>query len=591
MTEIKQLPPHVVNKIAAGEVVERPASMVKELIENAIDSGATRIDLILREGGTAEVRVVDNGSGIAPDQLAMAVTSHATSKIESDDDLFDVTTLGFRGEALASIGSVAHLRIRSRTAESDAGNELQVDGGAIGEVTPVAAAAGTTVAVSDLFFNTPVRRKFLRTIRTELGHCTEIFTRLSLAHPYIHFSLTHEERLLHDLPPVADLRERIAHFFGRPLADKLLKIDSREGEIEITGYVAHPQESRPNTKIQYLLLGGRFIRDRSLQHALGEAYRGLLLRGRYPICFLTLRMPTDQVDVNVHPTKLEVRFRNAQELYRQLLSAIRNRFLEENLNTTLAPLQPEGAPVERTVRLPLSPNPTALQPETVHTAASNFSSTPRPHMEIQPDISPTTVSTEVDRPRYGEPIPAIQVMHRYLIAESDDTVIVMDQHALHESILYEKLRKKVLAGPIDRQPLLVPEPIDLAAEEAAVLIERRETLLTLGIEIEPFGGETVLLTALPALLACENRGDLLRSLATQLAQPEGQANRRDLIDDLLHMISCKAAIKAGDVLAPAEIQDLVTQRADSDVAHHCPHGRPTTLVLTREDLDRQFLRT
>ena len=279
MTEIKQLPPHVVNKIAAGEVVERPASMVKELIENAIDSGATRIDLILRESGTAEVRVVDNGSGIAPDQLAMAVTSHATSKIESDDDLFDVTTLGFRGEALASIGSVAHLRIRSRTAESDAGNELQVDGGAIGEVTPVAAAAGTTVAVSDLFFNTPVRRKFLRTIRTELGHCTEIFTRLSLAHPHIHFSLTHEERLLHDLPPVADLRERIAHFFGRPLADKLLKIDSREGEIEITGYVAHPQESRPNTKMQYLLLGGRFIRDRSLQHALGEAYRGLLLRG------------------------------------------------------------------------------------------------------------------------------------------------------------------------------------------------------------------------------------------------------------------------------------------------------------------------
>lgn len=606
MPEIKQLPPHVVNKIAAGEVVERPASMVKELVENAIDAGADRIAVTLREGGTAEVRVVDNGCGISPEQLLLAVTSHATSKIESDDDLFDVATLGFRGEALASISSVAHLNIRSRIATSDAGAELQVDGGAIGTVRPTAAAVGTTISVSDLFFNTPVRRKFLRTIRTELSHCTETITRLALAHPQIHFSLTHDDRLLHDLPPVTELRDRIAHFHGQPLADGLLEINSQEGDITLTGYVAHPQNSRSNNKMQYLLLRGRFIRDRSLQHAVSEAYRGLLLRGRYPICFLQIQMPADQVDVNVHPTKLEVRFRDSQRLYRQMLSALRSRFLKANLNATLEPLGSVSPATEQTASLPFqSPThrnniPNRPIPVAIHQrhSGSTLAETVTDKTEAIRDTFPESpgkkpvqdpAQTAIHHPL--GPAPAIQVMDRYLIAENDNTVIVMDQHALHESILYEKLRAKMLSGPLDRQPLLVPEPVDLAADEAAALIDQRETLAQLGIEIEPFGGETVLLTSLPSLLAKQNRGKLLQSLAHQLASPGGTAERRDLLDELLHMIACKAAIKAGDVLATEEIQDLIAQRSESTMSHHCPHGRPTTLVLTREDLDRQFLRT
>jgi DNA mismatch repair protein MutL len=612
MQEIKQLPPHVVNKIAAGEVVERPASMVKELVENAIDAGADRVDVVLREGGTAEVRVVDNGCGISPDQLLLAVTSHATSKIQSDDDLFDVSTLGFRGEALASIGSVAHLKLRSRVATSDAGAELQVDGGTMGTVTPTAAAVGTTVSVSDLFFNTPVRRKFLRTIRTELGHCTETLTRLALAHPQIHFSLTHDDRLLHDLPPVPELRDRIAHFFGQPLAEGLLEISSQEGDILVTGYVAHPQNSRSHTKMQYLLLGGRFIRDRSLQHALSEAYRGLLLRGRYPICFLQIEMPTDQVDVNVHPTKLEVRFRDGQRLYRQMLSALRTRFLKANLNATLAPLESAPHFTKQTASLPLSTAsgsrdgmPNRAIPVNLHERGNPSSAAQDTSGESEADHAAFSASAFSDATRNdvahtaGHPVnteqlatvPAIQVMDRYLIAESDNAVIVMDQHALHESILYEKLRKKILSGPLDRQPLLVPEPVDLSADEAAALLDQRETLSQLGIEIEPFGGETVLLTGLPSLLAKQNRGKLLQSLAAQLASPGGTAERRDLLDELLHMVACKAAIKAGDVLATEEIQVLIAQRTESKTSHHCPHGRPTTLVLTREDLDRQFLRT
>ena len=290
MPEIKQLPPHVVNKIAAGEVVERPASMVKELVENAIDAGADRIDVVLREGGTAEVRVVDNGCGISPDQLLLAVTSHATSKIQSDDDLFDVSTLGFRGEALASIGSVAHLKLRSRVATSDAGAELQIDGGTIGTVTPTAAAyrhvrfgfgslfqytSPPEVSPHDPYGTRPLHRN------TDAARLWPILRFIFHSRTMTVYCMTYR--------PLPELRDRIAHFFGQPLAEGLLEISSQEGDIAVTGYVAHPQNSRSHTKMQYLLLGGRFIRDRSLQHALSEAYRGLLLRGRYPICFLADR--------------------------------------------------------------------------------------------------------------------------------------------------------------------------------------------------------------------------------------------------------------------------------------------------------------
>jgi DNA mismatch repair protein MutL len=606
MSQIKQLPPNVVNKIAAGEVVERPASIVKELVENAIDAGAGRIDVILREGGTEQVRVVDDGCGIPPAELALAVTSHATSKIRSDDDLFHIDTLGFRGEALASIASVARLRLRSRMSQRNDGAELEAHGGKRENVVPCGGATGTTIDVKDLFFNTPVRRKFLRTTRTELGHCSEAFTRLALAHPAIHFSLRHNDRLLHDLPPVETWRDRIAVFFGRPLADGLMEVASTEGNVEISGYVAHPQHSRSHARMQYLLLGGRFIRDRSLQHALGEAYRGLLLRGRYPICFLRIDLPADQVDVNVHPTKLEVRFRDARGLYRQLLATLRNRFLDADLTTSLEPKTAASLDDDRPLPLPLTsvrsePGSDAVElpqrstawiakaAENAPPAVAGGEQSPYRSATGQRDSIPAgTDQKPWDR---AAPITAIQVMDRYLVAESDDAVIVMDQHALHESILYEKLRNKILSGNLDLQPLLVPEPVDLTATEASAVLDAQPLLAQLGIEVEPFGGETILITSVPAMLISHNRTDLLRTLAAQLTAGAKAPDRRDLLDELLHMVACKAAIKAGDRLEPEEIQDLLEQRSVVSGSHHCPHGRPTTLVFTREDLDRQFLRT
>ena len=346
LPDIQQLPPNVINQIAAGEVIERAASVVKELMENAIDAGATRIDVSVEGGGSELARVADNGCGMGPEQLPLAVASHATSKIRTADDLFRVGTLGFRGEALASIASVSRLTLRSRPAEAEAGAELEVVAGQAGDLVPCGCPTGTTIEVRQLFFNTPVRRKFLKTPQTELGHVTEAFTRLAIAHPALHFTLRHNQRSLYDLPPTDRWLERIGKFFGQELSENLIWVESRDDQVQLSGYVAHPSQSRSHPRMQYLFLNGRHIRDRALQHALGEAYRGLLLTGRYPISFLWFHMPAELVDVNVHPTKLEVRFQDGGRLYSQLLGTLRTRFLTTDLTSKLAPRESESAGVD-----------------------------------------------------------------------------------------------------------------------------------------------------------------------------------------------------------------------------------------------------
>ncbi len=291
MPEIRQLPPSVINKIAAGEVIERPASVVKELLENAVDAGATRIDVSIAQGGMELIRVADNGCGMRADQLPLAVASHATSKINDADDLFRVGTLGFRGEALASIAEVSQLTIRSRTGDADGGAELEVFGGRLAGPTPCGCPVGTVIEIKNLFFNTPVRRRFMRTTQTEMSHAAEAFTRIALAYPQIHFTLRHNEKTLHDLPPCDDWRQRIATLCGSDLSAGLIPVNGRDEEIQLSGYVADPQLNRAHNRLQYFFLNGRHIRRQALQHALGEAYRGLLLHGRYPICVLKFQMP------------------------------------------------------------------------------------------------------------------------------------------------------------------------------------------------------------------------------------------------------------------------------------------------------------
>ncbi len=347
-TRIRPLTPAMINKIAAGEVIERPASVVKELLENSLDALATRIDVEVVAGGTELIRIVDNGEGIHADDLPLAVASHATSKLQEADDLFRVHTMGFRGEALASIAEVSSFRIRSRRAEAHHGAELSVDAGRAGAPCPCGCPPGTLIEVRSLFLNTPVRRKFLKAQSTEFAHIAEQFTRVALANPHLYMSLRHGEKRVHELPVTPSVRDRLELFYGRELADDLIEIEADTGVARLWGYVAPPRHSKSTRKGQYLFLNGRYIQDRSLQHALGEAYRGLLMVGRQPIAFLFLEVPPDQVDVNVHPTKSEVRFRDAPSLYRLLLGTLRTRFLGLNFEAPLHMSRPTGLTLQAT---------------------------------------------------------------------------------------------------------------------------------------------------------------------------------------------------------------------------------------------------
>jgi DNA mismatch repair protein MutL len=637
MMAIRLLSQSLINKIAAGEVIERPASVVKELIENAVDAGATRIDVSVAQGGLEMIRVVDNGCGIASGELPLAVASHATSKLAHEDDLFHVGTLGFRGEALASIAEVSRFVLRSRTADEAGGAELEIVGGKIGEVSPCGCPVGTAVEVYNLFFNTPVRRKFLRTTQTEFGHVSEAFTRIALATPQVHFTLRHNDKQIFELAAADGPLERIARFFGRELADALIWVEGIDGDIKLRGYVAHPSQSRSHNRMQYFFLNGRYIRDRSLQHALGEAYRGLLLTGRYPIAFFTLHMPPDLVDVNVHPTKLEVRFQDSGRLYSQLLSTLRSKFLTTDLNTRVQGMGPNALaePVAHGGEPFGGEDPSGghdparaqqMRQELVDWAKGKVAdwdakalAEPVAHYEPGPtggerkplglySLDPAHLAGESRLPTgtagqaeagahgtagqasSGTHRSALQIHNRYLVTESDEGVIIIDQHALHERILYEQLKSRVSANAVETQNLLVPEPVDLSAAEAAAALENRDLLARLGMKIESFGGDTVLVVGYPAMLANINPVELLRDLLDRLATGGRQPDQRDLLDDLLHTIACKAAIKAGDRLKPEEITALLEQRHLVDDAHHCPHGRPTALVFTREELDRQFKR-
>jgi DNA mismatch repair protein MutL len=608
MPRIEQLSTSIINKIAAGEVIERPASAVKELIENAVDAGATRVDITIEEGGSHLIRVVDNGHGIAADQMELAIASHATSKIRSADDLFSVRTLGFRGEALASISEVSQMTLRSRTAEEEVGNILEINGGQRSELRPTGCPTGTLVEVRNLFYNTPVRRKYLKTVQTEMGHITEAFTRIALAYCDVHFSIKHNDRLMHDLPAVDNWKDRIAHFFGRDLAQGLIWVESEIDDVVISGYVADPTFFRSHTRMQFLFLNGRHIRDRSLQHALGESYRGLLIHGRFPIAFLKMDMPAEMVDVNVHPTKLEVRFQDSRKMYSQVLSTIRNKFLATDLT---ARVRDTGHDEEQAVsaetnqqfdfkvapassdawgigdRSPQMPDSfrQALDPTNITSATLSEQPTDPFQVSLEGPDSPAIFDST------GHSSWGIQIQNRYIITEDERGMLVIDQHALHERILYEQIRKKVLAGELEIQRLLVPEPVTLAAAECALVLEQQDRLRQLGLEVEAFGGDTVLVSSYPAMLRRVRIEELLRSVIEIMIVDGDQLDKRDLLDELMHMMSCKGAVKAGDSLTSDEIESLLEWRALCQDSHHCPHGRPTSLVFTQDELDKRFQRT
>ena len=612
MPRIRQLPPGVVAKISAGEVIERPASVVKELLENSLDAGATHIDIELEAGGSEAIRIVDDGCGINADDLPLAFASHATSKLEDAEDLFRISTMGFRGEALASIAGIAKVTIQSRARGFDEGAELRCEGGELSAVKPWGGAVGTRIEVRHLFFNTPVRKKFLKTVATELRTASEMVTKLALSHPSVGFSLRHNGRTVVEVPGNATLADRIELFFGGDIRKALLEVNTGPGLTRLTGFICDPAVDRGNAQLQYLFVNGRWFRDRSLGHAFQEAYRGLLMSGRYAVGFLFIVLPPDAVDVNVHPTKSEVRFRDNAAMYSLIRGAVKQRLLKENLIPSLTVPRgiadtdtPRRETAERIVApwetakpdatLPFRfPTPQAVAPRvpfptsTLNSASSSENKSPPEIVEGRS----FEIAFPIPEPR--TPIPdsgAFQLHDSYLVLETRDGMLVIDQHALHERILFEQLRTRIRDGKLEVQRLLVPEPVELPPVQAAAVVEAKEELAELGLDVSDFGGNTVLLSAYPSLLGRKAPRDILLAVVDELVSKERPPAKEQLLHLLMATMACKAAVKAGDPLSPEEIAHLLALRDLAEDSHHCPHGRPTSLLFSRSELDRQFKRT
>ncbi|MCH7807808.1 MAG: DNA mismatch repair endonuclease MutL [Planctomycetes bacterium] len=624
---IHVLPPLLVNKIAAGEVVERPASVVKELIDNAVDGGAGRIAVTIQDGGKQLIRVTDDGQGMSAEELRLAITPHATSKITAEEDLYAIGTLGFRGEALASISSVAKLRIVSRMPDALEGHEINVAGERVESSRSAGCPAGTTVEVRDLFFNVPARRRFLRANSTEVGHINEQFARAALAWPGIGFSLTNNDRCTHNLPPCKSRLERIAKFYSPELASALLHVEREERGVKINAYIAPPDRSRATAQWQYAYVNGRYVRDRYIQHAVKEAYRGLMEPNRHGVVFLFLSIAPTQIDVNVHPTKIEIRWADSNLIHSQVLSALRETFQRCDLTPALrtatareagtATISPQdqdrmrrelasmlksaspvppgsggshtGAPASDK---PLfSPDRGAARPATGDPTQTwrSLYSPPAPHSAD--DVVDASRFSSVSGAMDGAPAPRVIQMHNlYLVAETEDGIVIVDQHAFHERVMYEELRRKLTDGPLESQRLLLPETLNLTGEQSALLTAHAELLEKLGIEITPFGHDAIAVHSFPALLKDVDVARFMRDLLDRLAE-QPSASTEEVIHKVLDMMACKAAVKAGDVLTREEIDALMRKRHLIDKSTSCPHGRPTMLRLTKADLDRQFKRT
>jgi len=578
---IQQLPPSLVNRIAAGEVIERPASVVKELVENAIDAGARTITVEIEDGGRELIRVTDDGAGIDPADLPLAFAPHATSKLRSDEDLLKISTMGFRGEALASIGAVSQARILSRTPASDMAWEVFDRGGAISGVQAAAGNVGTTVEVRNLFHNTPARRKFLKGAATESGHVSEALLRLALPFPQISFRLVSGGRTVLDLPATTP-EQRLLSAWPQEFRERRLAIDVVDAEVRLGGIAGLPELAHPTARYQYFYLNGRHIRDRFIQHAVREAYRGLMEPGRNPAAVLLLTMPAGDVDVNVHPTKAEVRFRDSNRIHGLVLASLREKLLGSDLTPRAQAYSAQMPPGDRQdMRQRLAEffrQAQGSQP----VAGAAAPPAMMPPAEPEPALLPAPPA-----PRSA----AMQLHNCYLVTETDDGLMIIDQHALHERIMYEELMARVSRGPLESQRLLIPETVNVTPRQAALLEQIQPLLQRLGIEVAAFGPGTVAVHAFPTFLEKLEPGRFVAELLERGEQEQHDLHEEELLHELLDMMACKAAIKAGDPLSPAEIEALLQRRELIDRPSNCPHGRPTTLRLSLRDLEKQFKRT
>jgi len=580
---IQQLPSHLINQIAAGEVVERPASVVKELVENSLDAGAQAVQIDIVSGGQKLIRIRDDGKGINKAELELALSRHATSKISSLDDLEAVASLGFRGEALPSIASVARLTLCSRSLEEGSAWQVEADSGKISSPTPAAHPQGTTVEVHDLFYNTPARRRFLRTERTEFGHVEKWIRRLALSRPEIAFTLTHNQRTLLQLAAAKDedaQRHRVAKICGDAFAEQCVYIEREVEGIALAGWIALPTFNRSQPDLQYWFVNGRSISDKTLAHAVRHAYRDVLFHGRYPAYVLNLTMDPKGVDANAHPAKHEVRFRDGRRVHGVVSQAVEVALKDTRPgghDVTPIPMTRNTVFNQGTMPLPHGPSPSAVR----DTLAAYRSMATAPSLA---DIAEQT--TEV--PPLGFAV--AQLGGVYILAENRDGLVVVDMHAAHERITYEKLKQSYDDRALVRQPLLVPETISVAESEADLVEHAGAALEQLGLVVDRSGPTTLTVREVPALLRNADVESLLRDVLADLSE-SGHSNRvDDTSDDFLSTMACHHSVRANRLLTLGEMNALLREMEVTERADQCNHGRPTWTTITMSELDRLFLR-
>jgi len=603
---IRGLPVHLVNQIAAGEVIERPASVVKELVENALDAGADRVRVEVDGGGQRRIRISDNGGGIPPDELPLALAPHATSKIASLDDLEAVASLGFRGEALASIASVARMTISSRPADLDSGASIESTGGSHGDLEPFGMPPGTIIEVRDLFFNTPARRKFMKTDRTEYGHIDELLKRMALARMHVGFELRHDGRVTRNLPAANDETARAARVervCGGDFINSALTLETEHAGLRLHGWVARPEFSRSQADMQFFFVNGRLVRDRLVTHAVRQAYSDVLYSGRHPAYVLMLELDPTRVDVNVHPQKTEVRFRDGRQVHDFLFSMIHRALAETRAGATVSTGQPDAASQSS----PFGGGQSGLglgygsgsgtgargMPPGGYGPSGgggNVADSIARYAELARGAQSTAGGDEGERETPPLGFAVAQIHGVYVLAQNANGLIIVDMHAAHERITYERMKLSWQEDRIRAQPLLVPETLACSTREARALEQHGDDLKRLGFELDSAGPESIIIRAVPALLAGADKARLVRDVLSDLVELGSSKRVEQAIDELLSTAACHGSVRANRRLNIEEMNALLRDMERTERSGQCNHGRPTWVQLDMGQLDKLFLR-
>ena len=565
------------SRIAAGEVVERPASVVKELIENSLDAGAAEISVAIEKSGTSLIRVTDNGEGMEPEDMALAVERHATSKLTTEEDIFRVATLGFRGEALPSIASVSRMEIVSRPTTAATGYRIRVEGGKKAAPVVAGAPAGTTVEIRDIFFNTPARRKFLKSFATELSHVCDAVNRMALAFPEVHFRLGHDGRNIANYAAVSAGRDRLHQVLGREIAKGLIPFSWVRGQIKAHGYLSAAPTSFPNSRYLMTYVNRRFVRDKVVTHAVLQGYETLLMKGQYPAVILFVDIPWAEVDVNVHPAKYEVRFRRQSEVHEAVAEAVRQALRQE-----------AKGPAPRAVALDPSSFGGVMEAQLPYAPRGIKPDGPDPRRNVFP-MAPTHTAT-IREGFFASMDILGQVLGCYLVCSSPRGLALVDQHAAHERVVFEKLRQQLSSGEVQRQRLLIPQTIEATAGESMLLEHKLAALARFGFVLEAFGPDCYAITAVPALLAEGDYRPMVQQMVAELAEVERSEKLRQHLEERLATIACHSVIRANRQLEMTEMRALLRELDQIEFATQCPHGRPVLIEFSGDALAKMFKR-